>query len=66
MDGETHDFSQINWSYDDGLTDTQPSNEATSVNSTKAAPITHKDSDSNDPQHTKLACGPDTTDAITD
>jgi hypothetical protein len=62
----TYNLSKIDGSNDYGLTHTQTSNKATSIDSTKMARVTHEDSNSNHPDNAQLACGPDTTDAITD
>lgn len=62
---ETYNFSEIYWTHDDGLADTESRNKTTSIDCTQAAAIAHENSDSHDPDQTQLASCPKTTDAIT-
>ena len=62
----TYNLSKIDGGDDYCLTDTETSNKAASIDSTKTARVPHEDSNSDHPDDAQLARGPDTTDAITD
>lgn len=58
-------LSQIDWPDDSRLSDTQPSNESTGIDGAQGAIISHEYRNTEDPEQTKLASGPNTADAIT-
>jgi hypothetical protein len=62
----TYNFRKVHRCDNDSLTNTESSDETTSVDSTERTVVTHENSHTDDPKDTELTSGPDTTDAITD
>ena len=62
----THNLSEIDRGNYHSLTNTEASHETTSIDGTEATTVSHEDSDTENPQETKLTRCPDAPDAITD
>jgi hypothetical protein len=61
----TYNFREIDGGHDHRLSDTQTSNESTSIDRTEIAVVTHENGSTDDPEQTELTSGPDTTDTVT-
>lgn len=61
----TYNFCEIDGGHDHRLSDTQTSNESTSIDRTEIAVVTHENGSTDDPEQTELTSGPDTTDTVT-
>jgi hypothetical protein len=58
------DFGEVDRSDDSGLTNTETSNEAASVDHAKASAVAHKYDNTEDPESAKLTSSPETAYAI--
>ena len=58
------DLSDVDGADDGSLSNAESSNEATSVDGSQAAPVTHEDSDTQDPYQAQLSRSPNTADPI--
>jgi hypothetical protein len=64
--GSRRNLRKVDGTNDTSLTNSQTSNEATSIDSTHAAIVSNKNGDTENPETTELASSPDTTNPIAD
>jgi len=58
------DLGDVHWGDDSGLSNTDTSDEATSIDLTKTTVVRQKDDDANDPQDAELSSSPETPDSV--